>query len=339
MRDEELPDGSALDRLNNRTLAAITATALGLVLAGTVLFDVAVPDRGLGFFEQLSLDIGVVLGIWGLITQLGDPWFLILLATFVYLLGTERSLAEEPREGAFVLAVTFAAFSLIDLLKHAYAAPRPPGAETVTVPTWLPPALAGAFQSITTGSGYAFPSGHAIGSTAVFAALASQLKVGTPASRWAVAATAIALVVVSRLVIGVHFAVDVVVGVVAGGSLFAVATLIGERRPLRVFGLGVVLGVLALVVSSSSQPEAIWKVGQWLGASLGGGIAWYLVRPSDTLDVRETALAGLPIAVLWVGVYLASPPLIVTVLGTAALAGLIISAPALVERVSRHEEI
>jgi membrane-associated phospholipid phosphatase len=334
MSSGESTDRAASERPNYRTAAILTTVALAVILIGVFLFDVAVSNRSIGVFEWLSPDIGVVVGVWGLVTQLGDPWFLLALATLVYLLGVERSLAEAPRDGAFVLAVTFAAFSFTDLLKNVFAAPRPPGAGTATIPEWLPPVLEGVFRSATVGAGYAFPSGHALGTTAVFLALASQLKIGSSPARWAVAGTGILLVAASRVVIGVHFVVDIVVGVAAGTSLFAVAAAVGDRRPLRVFALGIVLGVLAVAVSAGNPPGEVWKAGQWLGASLGAGLAWYLVRPAASLDARQTAVVGAPIAVLWVSIYLTSPPLLVTVVGTAALAGLVVSAPTLVRRVS-----
>lgn len=336
MRNNKPAERSDSERPNYRVLAIVTTTALVVILAGALVFDLAIPNRGVGVFEPLSPSIGVIIGFWGLITQFGDPWFLVVLATLVYLLGTERSLAETPRDGAFVLAVTFAAFSLTDLLKNVFAASRPPGAGTVTVPTWLPPVLEGTFRNITTGGGYAFPSGHALGTTAVFAALASQLKVGSSSVRWAIAGTGVVLVAASRVIIGVHFLIDIIVGVVAGASLFAVAASIGDERPLRVFALGIVLGALAVIASVLQPPGDVWKAGQWFGASLGGGVAWYLVRPSDALDLRGTLVAGTPIAILWIAVYLLSPPLIVTVLGTAILAGLIISTPTLSKRVSNR---
>jgi predicted alpha/beta-fold hydrolase len=122
--------------------------------------------------------------------------------------------------------------------------------------------------------------------------------------------------------------------VVAGVSLFAVAATMGDRRPLRVFVLGTTLGVLAVAVSAVNSPGSIWQAGQWLGASLGGGLAWYLVRPGAALNLRQTVVVGAPIAVLWVAIYLSAPPLLVAVVGTAVLAGLIVSAPTFVDRVT-----
>lgn len=319
---------------NRSTIAVVASAALIVVLSLAVVFDIAVAERGLGVFEPLSPPIGIVLAAAGVITQLGDPWFLVLLATFAFLVESERSFLREPRDGAFVLAVTFGAFSLIDLLKNYFIAPRPPGAGTVTVPTWLPPALGGAFRNITTGTGYAFPSGHALGATAVFAALAYKLDLGSPAARWSVAGTGIVLVIASRVVLGVHFFVDVGVGVLAGLSLVAVAAAIGEHRPLRVFGLGAALGVLAVAASVYAPAGEVWKAGQWLGASLGAGAAWYAVRPSRHLSLVETIIAGIPIGVAWVVIYTTSPPLIVTVAGTAVAAGLTVLAPTLADRLS-----
>jgi membrane-associated phospholipid phosphatase len=318
----------------NRWVVAVAAMVVtGGVLASALAFDVAVPERGIGVFQILSTPTSVTLALAGLVTQFGDPWFLLLAATLLYLLGTERSLVQRPRAGAFVLAVTFAAFSFIDLLKNVFVAPRPPGAGTVALPTWLPAALAGPFRSITTGTGYAFPSGHALGTTAVFAALAYRLEAGSNAVRWTAALVGVLLVAGSRIVLGVHFFVDIAVGLLAGASLFAVAAAVGSREPLRVFALGSVLGVLAVVASAVAPAGEVWKAGQWLGGSIGAGVAWYVVRPSSQLGLRETVVAGVPVAVLWVGIYVTSPPLLVTVVGTAVAAGVTIAAPSLAERV------
>ncbi|SFR57504.1 PAP2 superfamily protein [Halogeometricum rufum] len=324
--------GSDGDRPSRWTVALAAAAAVGVVLASAFAFDIAVPNRGIGVFQLLSSPTSATLAVAGLVTQFGDPWFLLLTATLLYLLGTERSLVQRPREGAFVLAVTFAAFSFIDLLKNVFVAPRPPGAGTVALPTWLPAVLAGPFRSITTGTGYAFPSGHALGTTAVFAALAYRLEAGSGATRWTVALVGVLLVAASRIVLGVHFFVDIAVGLLAGASLFAAAAAVGSRDPLRVFALGSILGVLAVVASAVSPAGEVWKAGQWLGGSVGAGIAWYVVRPSSQLSLRETVAAGVPVAVLWVGVYVTSPPLLVTVVGTAVAAGVTIAAPTLAGR-------
>lgn len=314
-------------------LVAAGATVLLLVVAiWAAFFDIGVTPRSVGVLESIALKFGAVVVGAGLLTQLGDPWFLLLVATIVYLAGVDRSYVRDPRDGAFVLGVTFAAFSFSDLLKHLYLAPRPEGAGSVTLPAWIPTAIEAFIRNITTGTGYAFPSGHALGTAAVFAALAYKLDVGPARTRGVAAAVGVLLVAATRLLLGVHFLVDVTVGALAGVTLFVVAATIGRREPLRVFGLGVVIGVLALIATAGAPEPELWKVGQWLGASLGAGIAWRTVNPSTYLNPRQTVAVGVPLMALWLAIYVIAPPLVVTVVGTALVAGATIVAPAVVDR-------
>ncbi|WP_458210458.1 phosphatase PAP2 family protein [Haladaptatus sp. NG-SE-30] len=321
------------EQTNWKAVVSVAIAVFVLLIISVLEFDIAVPQRGIGAFTALSAHAGLVLSIAGLVTQLGDPWFLLLVALAVYLAGPKRSLLENPREGAFVVAATFSAFSLTDLLKTFFAAPRPPEAGTVTVPAWLPNALEGLFRSITTGTGYAFPSGHALGTAVVATTLAYKLDIGSQALRWSTASVIVFFVAVSRLVLGVHFLVDIVAGAFAGLSLFVVAAAIGSRKPGRVFVLGAGIGVLAVLMSAASPSGEVWNAGQWLGGSIGAGIAWYAVRPTTSLTLREAVGAGSPIGTLWVAVFLTSPPLLITVFLTALAAGFAIAAPTLINRV------
>lgn len=317
---------------NWRIIGSTTAALLIAIVVGLIAFDIAVSNRGLGVLRAIAAQRWVLLSAAGLVTQLGDPWFLLLVASLLYLAGSAETLIDGPRSGAFVLAMTFAAFSLTDLLKNVFLAPRPPGAGEVTVPMWMPAIAGDVVRSIATAGEYAFPSGHALGTTVVFAALASQLAVGSPAFRWAAATVGTIAVAATRVVLGVHFLIDIVAGILAGVTLFAIGATIGRRRPLRVFALGIGLGLLAVAASAVSPASEVWKAGQWLGASLGAGGAWYFVRPSMTLDRTWAFVTGTPIAALWVGIYVASPPLPVTVVGTALAAGATVIAPTLAAR-------
>lgn len=317
-------------RRTRRVLAAVTG---GILLSGLV--SLALVHRGtagLGIYRGGAPVSKAVLLLSGLLTQLGDPWFLVLVAVLFYLLGTERSLVDTPREGAFVLAVTFGAFALTDLLKSLFALPRPPGAGTVGVPPWLPTVLAGAFRNVTTGAGYGFPSGHALGTTAVYGALAYRLNVSTERVRWIAAAAIIGLIGLSRVVLGVHYPIDVIAGILAGLALLGTAVWAGADRPLRTFAIAIALAVGAVVATVWSPGGTAWSAGQWLGATLGAGGAWFVVRPSCELDLRGTAIASAIVGGLWGGTYLLSPTFVLTVVAVAVASALTVGAPSLAAR-------
>ena len=140
----------------------------------------------------------------------------------------------------------------------------------------------------------------------------------------------------SRVILGVHYGVDVVGGFLAGVFLFAVATTVEDGEPLRVLLLGIGIGVLAVVLSALTPAGEVWNAGQWLGGSIGAAAAWYAVRPSRRLGLFGTLAAGVPAAVLWVAVYVTSPSLVVTVVGTAVAASVTILAPTITDRMSQR---
>jgi membrane-associated phospholipid phosphatase len=324
-------------RRNWRRIVGWGLLALLLVVGLTYLL---LPDgtRTLGLTALLSSVPSSVLLAFGVVTQFGDPWFLVLVATAVYMVGTSRELVETPREGAFVLATTFGALATVDLLKHLFSLPRPEGATTAAPPLWVPELFGGVFRALTTGSGYAFPSGHALGTTAVFGALAYRLNVATARVRWAAAAGSVLLVVLSRLVLGVHFLVDVVAGVVGGLVLLGIVVWTGSERPIRAFAVAAAAGCAAVVVAALGSPTAVWESAQWLGAAVGAGVVWLLVRPSCRLDLRGSLVAGAVVAPIWIGTYLLEPGPFVAVFAIAVAAGITVGAPSLAERVEKRAE-
>lgn len=323
--------GTRLESRAQRNWRRVVGGSLVVLAVVVALVFLLLPEgtRSLGLFAVLSAAPSSALFAFGFITQFGDPWFLVLIATAVYLLGSSRELVETPREGAFVLAVTFGALATVDLLKHLFSLPRPTGAAEATPPSWIPVALDGLFYELTTGTGYAFPSGHALGTTVVFGALAYCLHASTARTRWVVAAAGVALITLSRLVLGVHFLVDVVAGVVAGLVFLGVAVWIASDRPIRAFGLAALVGGAAVLATALSSSPELWAAGQWFGAALGGGVVWYLVRPSHELALRGSLVAGAFVAPLWIGTYALSPTLVVTVVLTAIAAGVTVGAPSL----------
>jgi len=194
----------------------------------------AVPDIGIRFFE--------------LVTHLGDGAVLIAFGTLLYWFGGESN----RRTRAIVIAVGLAGFAISVGMKGMFLRPRPE--------------LAGGY------SGYSFPSAHALGAAAFYGTLASVGTVGTRRLRYVVASVVIALVAASRVVIGVHFVGDVIVGVAIGLALVALVVSVRTPDPEWIFVLA--FGIALAGYLLGSREYTTMKI----GATLGAAVAWPLVR-------------------------------------------------------------
>jgi undecaprenyl-diphosphatase len=140
-------------------------------------------------------------------TFVGDPASISVLGVVavVLLLHSKR-----PHQAATVAAGLIGGWLLNELLKRLFHRVRPPQ-------PWL-----------TTASGYGFPSGHAMVSAAFFLVLAGCLSDGLAAGRRLLLVGAAvllsALIGMSRVYLGVHYASDVMAGFVAG-AVWAVLCL------------------------------------------------------------------------------------------------------------------
>ena len=187
---------------------------------------------GVAFADSLP---GPVVAAGGLLTQLGDMWFLLFAVAVLYWRargGRAPSLTVAPlRDCLLLLALAVGAYAAVAALKSVFALPRPPGAGAAVLPAWLPPAVAPVYESLVTADGYGFPSGHATAATAVYCGAAVLLRAGPPRLRYAATATVVTVVALSRLLIGVHYLVDVVAGVLLGLAVLALLL-----APVRRFG-------------------------------------------------------------------------------------------------------
>ncbi|MFC4450806.1 phosphatase PAP2 family protein [Halorussus aquaticus] len=201
--------------------------------------------------------------LFGLLTNVGDVGVLLAAVALCYWFG-------DRRRGAVALAGVLGASSLTLALKGLFALPRPPTTVRVARAT-----------------GYGFPSGHALSATVAFALLALALDRGSHRRRAAVAAAAVAVVCLSRVVIGVHYAVDVVVGV--GAGLAYVAALVGVRdwRPRRAFAVAGVAAAAALLTNGLTPDATAAAAGV-----LGAGAAWTAFEVPSEASVRPLAAFG-----------------------------------------------
>jgi undecaprenyl-diphosphatase len=151
------------------------------------------------------------------ITTLGNASTLtaiVILTTLVLFLAKDR------RSAWFVLATGIGTSTLNDLLKLAFARPRPDE-------MWR----------MAHASGYSFPSGHAMASASIYGAIALVLCTLFPRLRLPIAITTIALVFAigaSRVYLCVHYSSDVMAGWIVGSVLpFLFWPLFGVERAHR----------------------------------------------------------------------------------------------------------
>ncbi len=187
-------------------LALLVAASFGPLLS--------VDDAVTGAAERLAASHPLVPTVARGLTHLGDPLLMTaaaLLAVLVLLRLGERRLA------VLVVLVRVVAQLLSSVLKAVVDRPRPVFDHPVA-----------------TAHGASFPSGHALGSAAVWSTLALLLLVLVPAGRalWlTVGGLVPVLVATTRVLIGVHYLSDVVAGLLLGlGTTVTVALLMWPVR-------------------------------------------------------------------------------------------------------------
>jgi hypothetical protein len=211
-------------------------------------------DRGVGEVPIVETVPESIVDLFGLLTRLGDPVTLLLVVATGYLLADHLGVSSARMATAIALALGGLTATLA--LKHAFALPRPPGAGT---------------------DGYGFPSGHAMGATVVYGGIAALFDDDRLS---AAAAVLIVIVAASRVVIGVHYLVDVVVGVAVGAGYVVAGLRVGPgRSPERVtaaetgrtFVLAVATGIagLATAVVTDTVVAAAAAAGGWIGWRTG----------------------------------------------------------------------
>lgn len=194
------------------SLAVLLALFLGLAMAvrrqgGVVAFDGALADA-----LSMTMDTSL-LWLLSWFTYLGDRNFLTVLSVLmtVYLLWTGWW-----RLAAFCAIATGIGGAINWLLKHTFERVRPEhdhGYATV--------------------AGWSFPSGHASAAMAVYGTACYLVwRLAPPAWRWPCVAVSAALIMaigLSRILLQVHFASDVVAGFAVSLTWLSVCVAVAER--------------------------------------------------------------------------------------------------------------
>ena len=293
--------------------------------------------HGWGLTEALAGLPEWVALVFAVLTQLADAWFVFGGLTLLYFLADER-LATRPRTaGATLIALAVCALAATVALKVTFGVHRPAAAGTATPPAWLPGILDAVYASISTGDGFGFPSGHATSATVVYGGLALVLdRLRTQQQRIAAAAGLVAVVALSRLVIGVHHLPDVLAGVVAGTAVLLVVSRLADGQPGRAFLAAAALGLVALAVTVATAPEhpdEAVKAAIAVGAGVGAAVTWHRVGGEyPPLPIRLAVPATVVLGALWGGVYAGGLALPVTAIGSALVVAGVVALPWAVDR-------
>jgi membrane-associated phospholipid phosphatase len=225
--------------------------------------------RGLGVVDALAETLPpIVREAFVALTQLGDAWFLFVATALVYWF-------DDRDRGAFVLAAVLGALALTVALKGLFGLPRPP-----------------AELQVGHADSYGFPSGHAVGSSVLWVALALVLDRWTRTRRLLVAGAIVTVVAASRVVTGVHYTVDVVAGVAVGLTYLGLLVRATDWEPGRAFAVASAVAVGALATNGLT-PDAVAIVAGVLGATATWSAFGVVSRGRVGPGVALATLAGL----------------------------------------------
>lgn len=296
-------------------------------------------SRGIGEAEfAAGLPDPIALGA-ALVTALGDAWFVFLLFGALYWFGSAMPgpLSLSRRQAAFGIAVAFGGFALTTALKELFRLPRPPGAAEPAGAALIPDFLLPLYAEIGAATGFGFPSGHAISAIVVYGGLA--LLVDTRRG-YAVAVALCVLLPLSRIVLGVHYLVDVVAGLAVGGAYLAVVFSVCDRgsAPGRAMAIAVAVALVSVAIGYTTNTMIA------LGGAFGAWTAWRVLgstiahAPTTRIGGSVGAVIGIGFGGLFAAVYASDPVPHIGFVGLSVVIWGVLSAPiageAIVDRLS-----
>lgn len=151
------------------------------------------------------------------------------------------------------VGLVFGGLALIVLLESVIGAPRPPTAWHAVEP-----------------SPYGFPSGHTMAATVLWGAIAWRHWNAAIPIRLLAVGVVVALVGLSRLILGVHYLPDVLAAIVIGAAYVTLADRVVGDRPRFAFGGALLVAVAALLVSGFGSRATLAFTGT---AVIGAGWA------------------------------------------------------------------
>ncbi|QSW99608.1 phosphatase PAP2 family protein [Haloterrigena alkaliphila] len=202
-----------------------------------------------------------------LVTELGGTTVPMIVLAVLFWCGNRR-------RSALVISYAVAGLALLLSIKALLGLPRPP-ADALLVP------LEGERE------GYGFPSGHAFAAAVVYGGLVAAYDRTRDALAVTAAGTVIALVSLSRVVLGVHYLGDVIVGALLGIAFVGAMDRFTRGDPRLGFAVAVVLAAVAVPVAGVTEDSLLG-----LGGSIGGlcSAGWIDRRPDPRSRLEAGAL-------------------------------------------------
>ncbi|WP_254524814.1 phosphatase PAP2 family protein [Natrinema caseinilyticum] len=182
------------------------------------------------------------------VTELGGTTVLTLLLAVLFW-------CSDRRRSALVISYAVAGLGLLLSIKTLMALPRPPEDAMLV-------ALEGERD------GYGFPSGHAFAATVVYGGLVAAYDRLGDWRAVAGASTLVAAVSLSRVVLGVHYLGDVIVGVALGIAFVIAMNRLTGGDPTNGFTIAVCLSIPAVFIVGGTEDALLG-----LGGSVGGLVA------------------------------------------------------------------
>lgn len=188
---------------------------------------------------------------WILITTLGNSETYIFLVAFVYFIISRKI-------GWKILLLSVLTGVIVQVLKDFFKITRPPKE------LWKIEA-----------EGYSFPSGHSAGASSFWSYLALNLK---NKLFYIISAVIILLVAVSRVILGVHYIQDIIVGILLGLALALIFYFLDNKiKNLKEEKKNKTLAIGTLIIIFLS-PYLIFKLPLIGSAFLGFGLAHVFVH-------------------------------------------------------------
>ena len=264
-------------------------------------------DESAVFRDTVSADYADIVVA---VTQLGSPTTLMVLLAILFWCGSRR-------RSALVISYGVAGVGFMLALETLLGLPRPPESVYLT--------------SIDV-EGYGFPSGHAFASVVVYGGLVSVYdRLRDPVALLG-AGTLVAAVSLSRVVLGVHYLGDVIVGAILGVAFVTAMNRVSRGMPTVGFSVAAALAVPAVYVTNAAA-YAILALGAAIGGLLTAGWIDQLPRLRSRLEGLVLVAVGVTVIVALriVETVVDLTPLLVALY--AVLVAWIVFAPALVDRV------